>query len=71
MNVCIDFLNSLPNILNLQQLLIPYVHNSYFVVYPVKMIDTTFEYRGHIQCVQKIAIVQKSMYHPSYIVQRM
>ena len=41
MNVCIDFLNSLPNILNIQQLLISHVHIPYFVVYPVKMVDTS------------------------------
>ena len=46
MNIYIGFLNSLPrfsNILNLQQFLVLYVHNSYFIVYPVKMVDTTFE----------------------------
>ena len=53
MNIYIGFLNSLPrfsNILNLQQFLVLYVHNSYFVVYPVKMVDTTFEYRVHKLC---------------------
>ena len=47
------------------------LHNSYFIVYPAKMVDTTFEYRVHKQCVQKITTVQKSMYYPSYIIQRM
>ena len=38
MNVCIDFISSISNILNLQQLLISHVHFTYFMVYSVKMV---------------------------------
>ena len=73
MNVCIDFLNSLPRHLTFKFTATArsYVHNSYFVIYPVKMADTTFEYRFYKQCVQKITTAQKSMNYPSYVVQRM
>ena len=75
MNVCTDFLNSLSRYLTFCiyrnfSFSMYIIDISYLVVYSVKMVDTsdyTVEYRGNIQCVQKVATVQKSMYYSSFI----